>query len=162
MTSLKRQLKSLSPAQIDASPQIKDWLSQFDENQGTLAKVLLSRLQFISRDTFAEWLNQAFTFLPTNQIFVLYSVRKLTETKNQDCYWDDDGNPVVRPGASLGSEDLVYSLISNLVRAKKEIWWCPKMYADKRRANKKQRRHGIFEVWKLKIPFAVPVAVGRI
>ena len=42
------------------------------------------------------------------------------------------------------------------------IWWCPKMYADKRRANKKQRRHGIFEVWKLKIPFAVPVAVGRI
>ena len=44
----------------------------------------------------------------------------------------------------------------------KDIWWCPKMYADKRRANKKQRRHGIFEVWKLKIPFAVPVAVGRI
>ena len=40
--------------------------------------------------------------------------------------------------------------------------WCPKMYADKRRANKKQRRYGIFEVWKLKIPFAVPVAVGRI
>ena len=43
-----------------------------------------------------------------------------------------------------------------------EIRWCPKMYADKRRANKKQRRHGIFEVWKLKIPFAVPVAGGRI
>ena len=42
------------------------------------------------------------------------------------------------------------------------LGWCPKMYADKRRANKKQRRHGIFEVWKLKIPFAVPVAVGRI
>ena len=44
----------------------------------------------------------------------------------------------------------------------KQPGWCPKMYADKRRANKKQRRHGIFEVWKLKIPFAVPVAVGRI
>ena len=43
-----------------------------------------------------------------------------------------------------------------------ENGWCPKMYADKRRANKKQRRHGIFEVWKLKIPFAVPVAVDRI
>lgn len=118
MTSLKRQLKSLSPAQIDASPQIKDWLSQFHENQRTLAKVLLSRLQFISRDTFAEWLNNAFTFLPTDQIFALYSVRKLAE--NQVCYWDVDGNPVVRPGDSLGSEDLVYSLISNLVRAKKE------------------------------------------
>ena len=117
MTSLKRQLKSLSPAQIDDSPQIKDWLSQFDENQRTLAKVLLSRLQFISRDTFAEWLNNTFTFLLTDQIFALYSVRKLA--KNQDCYWDDNGNPVVRPGASLGSEDLVYSLISNLVRTKK-------------------------------------------
>ena len=43
-----------------------------------------------------------------------------------------------------------------------ELQTRPKMYADKRRANKKQRRHGIFEVWKLKIPFAVPVAVGRI
>ena len=40
--------------------------------------------------------------------------------------------------------------------------WCPKMYADKRRANKKQRRHGIFELCKFKLPFAVPVAVGRI
>jgi len=52
---------------------------------------------------------------------------------------------------------LIYGVgITNTVR------WCPKMYAGKRRANKKQRRHGIFEVWKLKIPFAVPVAVGRI
>ena len=40
--------------------------------------------------------------------------------------------------------------------------WCPKMYADKRRANKKQRRHGIFELCKFKLPFAVPVAVDRI
>ena len=40
--------------------------------------------------------------------------------------------------------------------------WCPKMYADKRRANKKQRRHGIFELCKFKLPFAAPVAVGRI
>ena len=40
--------------------------------------------------------------------------------------------------------------------------WCPKMYTDKRRANKKQRRHGIFELCKFKLPFAVPVAVDRI
>ena len=40
--------------------------------------------------------------------------------------------------------------------------WCPKMYADKRRANKKQQRHGIFELCKFKLPFAVPVAVDRI
>lgn len=36
------------------------------------------------------------------------------------------------------------------------------MYADKRRANKKQQRHGIFELCKFKLPFAVPVAVDRI
>ena len=53
-----------------------------------------------------------------------------------------------------------HGVFANLFKGR--VWWCPKMYADKRRANKKQRRHGIFEVWKLKIPFAVPVAVGRI
>ena len=52
--------------------------------------------------------------------------------------------------------------VDGYTRQYSDFWWCPKMYADKRRANKKQRRHGIFEVWKLKIPFAVPVAVGRI
>ena len=40
--------------------------------------------------------------------------------------------------------------------------WCPKMYAGKRRANKKQRKHDIFELCTLKLLFAVPVAVGRI
>ena len=55
---------------------------------------------------------------------------------------------------------LIYVVLRFLII--KPIGWCPKMYAGKRRANKKQRRHGIFEVWKLKIPFAVPVAVGRI
>ena len=42
------------------------------------------------------------------------------------------------------------------------IWWCPKMYAGKRRANKKQRKHDIFELCTLKLPFTVPVAVDRI
>ena len=54
------------------------------------------------------------------------------------------------------------AIAAHLEQGMKKNGWCPKMYADKRRANKKQRRHGIFEVWKLKIPFAVPVAVGRI
>ena len=40
--------------------------------------------------------------------------------------------------------------------------WCPKMYAGKRRANKKQRKHDIFELCTLKLPFTVPVAVDRI
>ena len=72
-----------------------------------------------------------------------------------DCPWRD-------LPAAFGKFQAVYNCFNRW--SKKGIFqgWCPKMYADKRRANKKQRRHGIFEVWKLKIPFAVPVAVGRI
>ena len=68
---------------------------------------------------------------------------------------------------TLRGADFGYSRLATVAEALLAVEqlkrrWCPKMYADKRRANKKQRRHGIFEVWKLKIPFAVPVAVGRI
>lgn len=110
-----QQLKALSPAKIDASPEIRSWLSQFPEGQRSLAKLLLSRLGFVSRDTYAEWLRGAISSLPTDQVHALYSVRKLNV--DQACYWNENGEPVTRPGSSLGSEDLVYSLISNLVRS---------------------------------------------
>lgn len=110
-----RQLKSLSPAKIDASPEILSWLSQFPEGQRSLAKLLLSRLRFVSRDTYAEWLRGAISSLPTDQVHALYSVRKLN--LDQACYWNESGDPLTRPGSSLGSEDLVYSLISNLARS---------------------------------------------
>lgn len=110
-----QQLKALSPAKIDASPEILSWLSQFSEGQRSLAKLLLSRLGFVSRDTYAEWLCGAISSLPTDQVHALYSVRKLNV--DQASYWNENGEPVTRPGSSLGSEDLVYSLISNLVRS---------------------------------------------
>lgn len=115
MSAAKKQLKSLSPSKIDASPEILGWLYQFREGQRSLAKLLLSHLRFVSRDTYAEWLRGAISSLPTDQVHALYSVRKLNI--DQACYWNENGEPVTRPGSSLGSEDLVYSLISNLVRS---------------------------------------------
>lgn len=115
MSAVVHQLKSLSPAKIDASPEIRSWLSQFPEGQRSLAKLLLSRLRFVSRDTYAEWLRGAISSLPTDQVHALYSVRKLN--LDQACYWNESGDPVTRPGSSLGSEDLIYSLISNLTRS---------------------------------------------
>lgn len=115
MSTAKQQFKNLSPSKIDASPEVQAWISQFPEAHRTTAKLLLSRLQFVSRDTYAEWLRQAAASLPTNQVHALYSVRKLNN--DQTCYWNEVGEPVSRSGSSLGSEDLVYSLISNLVRA---------------------------------------------
>ena len=115
MSTIIQQLQSLSPAKIDASAEIRGWLSQFPEGQRSLAKLLLSRLQFVSRDTYAEWLRGVVALLPADQVHALYSVRKLED--DQACYWNEEGEPVTRPGSSLGSEDLVYSLISNQVRS---------------------------------------------
>src|SRR5690606_38134443 len=95
--------------------EIRGWLSQFPEGQRSLAKLLLSRLQFVSGDTYAEWLRGVVALLPADQVHALYSVRKLED--DQACYWNEEGEPVTRPGSSLGSEDLVYSLISNQVRS---------------------------------------------
>ena len=115
MNPAKQQLKNLSSPKIDASPEIRAWLSQFPEVQRAAARLLLSHLQFVSRDAYAEWLRGAISSLPRGQIYALYSVRKLNVA--QSCFWNESGEPVARPGASLGSEDLVYSLISNVVRS---------------------------------------------
>ena len=109
-----QQLKTLSPAKIDASSEIQDWLSQFPEDQRTTAKLLLSRLQFVSRDIYSAWLQRVVAALPSGKIYALYSVRKL---ENGLPLWNEGGEIVARPGDSLGSEDLVYSLVANLARA---------------------------------------------
>ena len=109
-----QRLINLSPLKIDASPEIQDWLSKFPEHQTTTAKLLLSRLQFVSRDVYSAWLRRVIAALPSGKIYALYSVRKL---KDQLPLWNERGEVVGRPGDSLGSEDLVYSLVANLARA---------------------------------------------
>jgi hypothetical protein len=108
-----QQLKMLSPAKIDSSVEIQHWLSQFPEGQRTTAKLLLSHLRFVSRDVYSAWLQRLVTGLSSGKIYALYSVRKL---KDELPLWNESGEIVARPGDSLGSEDLVYSLVANLVR----------------------------------------------
>lgn len=115
MNLSKTKSQQLSIGAIDESPEIQVWLSQFNAGQRQVAKMLLSRVRFVSRDEFSSWLSRAVGRLPSEEVQALYSVRKLAE--DQSSFWDLSGDPVVRPGASLGSEDLVYSLISNLVRS---------------------------------------------
>ena len=106
--------KTLSLEKIETSPEVQAWLSQFSELNRTSAQMMLSRLNFISRDMYSEWLKRAISTLPCEDSYALYSVRKI---EDNPALWDDDGNIVSRSGESLGSEDLVYSLISNIVRA---------------------------------------------
>lgn len=114
MSTAKQQFKNLSPSKIDASLEIQDWLSQFPEGQRTTAKLLLSRLQFVSRDVYSAWLQRVIAALPNGNIYALYSVRKLEKALP---LWNEWGEIAARPGDSLGSEDLVYSLVANLARA---------------------------------------------
>ena len=117
MTKNKSFIKSLSLAKIDSSPEIRDWLSQFPAESQPLAKLLLSHLKFISRDDYSRWVIQTIlSFLDKESTFALYSVRKLNIQKTSPYYWGENKEAIYRPGTSQGSEDLVYSLISNLVR----------------------------------------------
>lgn len=121
MTNNKSFFKSLSPSKIDDSLEIKNWLDQFPINDQPFAKLLLSRLKFISIDKYSEWLNKTIlSIIDKSSIFALYSVRKLNVSGDYPPYWDMDKKAIPRPAESLGSEDLVYSLIANLVRSNKD------------------------------------------
>lgn len=107
--------KSLSVEMIESSSDINEWLSQFDNDKRPTAKTMLAKLVFVTRDVFSNWLINTIDQLSTDSLSALYSVRKL-ESSNL-MFWNDDGVPVLRSEQSLGSEDFVYSLISNIVRA---------------------------------------------
>lgn len=99
---------------LESSPEVRRWLSQFQEEAQPDAISMLLHLNFVSRDMYAEWLYKSIRSLPTEKQYALYAVRKFDEDKS--IFWNTDGTARPRPGVSLGSEDLVYSLISNLVR----------------------------------------------
>ena len=73
MNTVKPQLKNLSPLMIDTSLDIQEWLSQFHESQRTTAKLLLSRLQFVSRDVYSAWLREVVEKLPSGKIFMRFT-----------------------------------------------------------------------------------------
>ncbi len=109
------QAKRLSVSGIASSSHITAWLAQFPADKQITAKMMLHSLQFVSRDMYSDWFFKVINALPVNDVFALYSVRKLDS--NKVILWDAQGNVIPRPGVSQGSEDLVYSLISNKVRA---------------------------------------------
>lgn len=104
-------IKTLSVDAIKSSSQINQWLLQFPSHQQTIAETMLSRLWFVRRDIYSEWLKRALSELAPEQKHAVYAVRKLEGTN--PFFWQDDGAPVSRSPQSLGSEDLVYSVISN-------------------------------------------------
>lgn len=126
----KPKFKQISVNKIETSPEIAQWLTQFSDSQQAIAKNMLSKLKFVTRDEFTRWLQRAILDLPKETIYALFSVRKLAqenqentdsqESQEKKLLWDLKGEVVNRPGHSQGSEDLVYSVVSNLVRSNKE------------------------------------------
>ena len=106
------QLKRLTSERIERSPEIQAWLEPFSENR-TLAIDMLLHLRFVSRDTYAEWLKAVIEDIREEKI-ALFAVRKFgSEVKT---IWDEEGKYPFRPAKSLGSEDLVQSVIANLAK----------------------------------------------
>lgn len=103
---------------------------------------MLAKLKFVSRDEYSEWLKGTLLDLKIPALGV-YAARKFDETESLNApepnlpatqsepkksaadrekeppksLWDDKGIVEARPATSLGSEDLVQSVIAQLVKA---------------------------------------------
>ncbi len=110
---MRVRTRQLTAQLISRSPEICKWLEQFGGEQGA-AVALLQKLIFISNDAFTEWLKQAILHLCPRPIALL-AVRKLDD--RVDCLWEPDGRMKARPSHSLGSEDLVNSVVAMLLKS---------------------------------------------
>jgi len=111
-------MKKLNADKIGRSQEIAKWLDQFSMTHRPLAESMLLHLRFVSRDEYSNWFRTTVDSIDSASPLALFAVRKLEGQGGQvTAYFDYHGNPVVRPPQSLGSEDLVYSLISNIVRS---------------------------------------------
>ena len=99
---------------IENSSEVQTWLKQFPTGKIPSAIDLLLNLRFITRDSFSEWTKTRLTTL-SGSVCAIFAVRKLGA--NVQSIWDKAGNIIDRPASSLGSEDLVQSVISNLIKA---------------------------------------------
>lgn len=110
--------QTLTLNQIDSSPEIAAWLSQFKSEEDRLtAKHMLLRLRFISSDRFSVWLKHALAEFSIEEKHAIFAVRKLAEPQSRKdgklTYFDEQGCAPKRPSGSQGSEDLVNSVIAN-------------------------------------------------
>lgn len=113
--------KQLSLETILSSIDIQKWLNQFYEADKKIAIEILSKLKFISRDDYAEWLKEKLIELEIDHPLGFYAVRKFDNPK-PEYLWTKDGNIVSRPGTSLGSEDLAISVIADLKKKSEDIY----------------------------------------
>lgn len=114
------QCRTLSLEKIQGSVEIQTWLGQFPNEDHAIATDMLMRLEFVGRDTCSEWLKKSIMTL-RHEKTALFAVRKLDESRHR--LWDDNGNVVQRPSQALGSEDLIYSIISNCCREYPEAFF---------------------------------------
>lgn len=127
--------KILTIEKIQRSNHIKEWLTQFEESDRNLAITMLTKLKFVSRDTYAQWLQGEISKnIVDNTKYAFYSVRKLDIDENNTfiSYWDNNGCVTDRPGESQGSEDFIYSLISNFTRGKENLYDHPSLQTLKK------------------------------
>ena len=110
--------KQLSYDMILGSPEISNWLSQFEGAKRTTAISLLSQLRFVTRDVYSAWLIGKLNPTQFTDKSAIYAVRKFPD--NQKSLWDNVGKVINRSATALGSEDLVYSLVANAVRKHKK------------------------------------------
>jgi len=109
--------KNLTLEMIEDSPEIQDWLNQFPDSDRLTAIDLLLKLEFVTRDAYSEWLKTTLSGL-TEEKCALLAVRKFSKLEDR-CLWDSSGEMVNRPSSSLGSEDLVRSVIAGLMKSNK-------------------------------------------
>lgn len=109
--------KSLTLEMIEDSPEIQNWLNQFPDSDRLTAIDLLLKLEFVTRDAYSEWLKTTLSGL-TKDKCALLAVRKFSKQEDP-CLWDSSGEMVNRANSSLGSEDLVRSVIAGLMKSDK-------------------------------------------
>jgi hypothetical protein len=107
--TVRSQSFRLSPSIIETAPRIVRWVDQFNEDDRPAVRQLLLGLRMITRDMYARWVKKMVESLPEG-CHALYAVRDV----------DHEHGVYSRSGQSQGSEDFVFSLISQLMRSGKE------------------------------------------
>lgn len=110
--------KKLSYEKIMSSGYIQSWLEQFTDSEKGNAIDLLVQLKFISRDDYSQWLQNKLSGYNQRDCYAIYSVRKFS--KSAKTYWTTSGAVQSRPATTQGSEDLVSSIISSVIRSSGE------------------------------------------
>lgn len=107
--------QQLTLEMVARSSEITAWLSQLQESRRPTAVDLLLKLRFIRQHDYVDWLKSKIAAIGPGPC-ALYAVRKFSDS--MESYWNDMGEPPSRPAQSLGSEDLVQSVVASLMKSR--------------------------------------------